>query len=495
MDITAVSTLEKRKEADLLVLPFWQEEKVAKPALACHDFESYFKFPVASGDFLGKEGHCLYLYTSEEKEKRIALLGLGKKKNFSEDVLRRSYAALVKSVRAHKSIKSLNLLLPEIEKTQENRVSQLICEGILLSNYSFDQLKEESLKEGKLPLLEKISFIGIDKATLDLCKKSEILITSVYWARDLVNQNADLKSPKILAEAAVEIAKEYPRVKTTILGKKELEKEKMGLLLAVNRGAAQDPALIIAEYNGDPSSKEKTAIIGKGIVFDTGGLNLKPTGSMETMKCDMSGGAAALGTVRAAAALGLKCNIVAVVPATENAMGPSSYKPGDVYRSHAGKTVEITNTDAEGRLVLADAISYTQMYLNPTRMIDLATLTGAIVVALGEEMSGLFCNNKKLTEALIAAGDKTEELLWHMPLYDKYKEKLKSPIADMKNSAGRPGGSITAALFLEAFVKEGMPWAHLDIAGTAYLEQPKGYNPTHATGVGIRLLIEFLSHE
>ncbi len=492
MDITAVPQLDKRKEADLIVVPCWQEEKGAIPALVCKSLEHVFKFPIASGDFLGKEGESLFLYT-DGIEKRVVLLGLGKKKGFSEDVLRRSYAALVKPMRS-KKMESLNLLVPEIHKCQEERAIQLICEGVLLANYSFNQLRGESLKEAS-PLLKKMTFVGVPASVLTLAKQSSAVISSVHWARDLVNQNADNKSPDVLAAVAKQISKEYPAVKTQVLGKKELEKEKMGLLLAVNRGSIQDPALIIVAYQGNPSSKEKTALIGKGVVFDTGGLNLKPTGSMETMKCDMSGAAAALGTVRAAAALGLKCNLVAVVPATENAMGPNSYKPGDVYTSHCGKTVEISNTDAEGRLILADAISYTQEHLKPTRIIDLATLTGAIVVAIGEEMSGLFCNDEALAVALIEAGERSSELLWRMPLFQGYKEMLKSPIADMKNSAGRKGGSIIAALFLEAFVKEGTPWAHLDIAGAAFLEHPKGYNPTQATGVGIRLLIELLSDE
>ncbi len=212
---------------------------------------------------------------------------------------------------------------------------------------------------------------------------------------------------------------------------------------------------------------------------------------METMKCDMAGAASVLGTMRAAATLKLKVNLVGVIASTENAIGPNSYKPGDVYTSMSGKTVEISNTDAEGRLVLADALTYVQQTFSPTRMIDLATLTGGIVIALGEEATGLFSNNDKLAEALIESGEKTFERLWRFPLYPEYKEQLKSTIADIKNSGGRKASSITAAMFLEQFVKN-VPWAHLDIAGTAYLSELKPYHPTYATGVGVRLLIEFL---
>jgi leucyl aminopeptidase len=287
--------------------------------------------------------------------------------------------------------------------------------------------------------------------------------------------------------------KEFSSVKSVILRKKELEKEQLGLLLAVNRGSHRDPALILLEYRGNPTSKELIGIVGKGITYDTGGLNLKPTGSMETMKCDMAGAAAVLGIIRTAASLKMKVNLVGVVATTENAIGPESYKPGDVYRSYSGKMVEITNTDAEGRLVLADALSYLQAKYHPTEMVDLATLTGGVVVALGEEVTGFFANEETLAKALFQAGEKTHERLWRLPLYSEYRELLKSTIADIKNSGPRKASPIQAGIFLKEFVSEKIPWAHLDIAGTAYLEKPKGYNPTHATGVGVRLLIEWLS--
>jgi leucyl aminopeptidase len=212
---------------------------------------------------------------------------------------------------------------------------------------------------------------------------------------------------------------------------------------------------------------------------------------METMKDDMSGAAAVLGTLKAAADLKLPVNLIGVIPATENGIGPDSYKPGDVYQSHSGKTVEISDTDAEGRLVLADAISYVQKHYTPTQIIDLATLTGGIIVALGEHATGLFSNDDALADRLYEAGEATQERVWRMPLYDDYKDCLKSSIADLKNSAGRSASSISGALFIQEFVKE-IPWAHLDIAGTAYLTTPRHYHPTHATGVGVRLLVRFL---
>jgi leucyl aminopeptidase len=269
----------------------------------------------------------------------------------------------------------------------------------------------------------------------------------------------------------------------------------MGLLLAVNRGSMRDPAFILVEYRGNPGSSDVTALVGKGITFDTGGLNLKPTGSMETMKDDMSGAAAVLGAIRAAAALKLKVNILGAIPTTENSIGSKAYKPGDVYRSYSGKTVEIANTDAEGRLVLADALAYVQKHYKPSRIVDFATLTGAVVIALGEEASALFCNDEGFAAKLMDAGSRSAERLWRMPLYPEYKELMKSTIADLKNSGGRAGGLCTSAAFLSYFVKD-VPWAHLDIAGTAFLSSPKHYHTTNATGVGVRMLVEFfLAHE
>ncbi len=483
--------LNKRGPADVMVLPFWQGKKHAETAAEMKEFSSLFALPVDAGDFLGKEGETLFLYDPKRKEKRLLLVGLGEKKEFSLDVLRRAFAAVVKTCQS-KKLKHLNVLLLNHDKENAQLLCEAICEGILLANYSFDKLKGEAFHKKPPTKIEKVAFIGADAQSLALCKKRALIIESVNFARDLVNGNADDVTPQALAAAAQDLAKTYKTIKTTILGKKEIEKEKLGLLLAVNRGSAQDPVLVVMEYRGDPKSKERTALVGKGICFDTGGLNIKPTGNIETMKDDMSGAAAVLGTLRAAAAIGLKANLIGVVVSTENAIGPNCYKPGDVYWSHSGKTIEISNTDAEGRLVLADALSYLQTKFEPTRIVDLATLTGGVIIALGEELTGLFSNNDLLAKQLIRAGEKTYERLWRLPMVAEYKELLKSSIADLKNSGGRKASSASAAVFLKEFIHEGTPWAHLDIAGTAYLSAPQHYHTTHATGVGVRLLIEWL---
>ena len=265
----------------------------------------------------------------------------------------------------------------------------------------------------------------------------------------------------------------------------------MGLLLAVNRASSRDPTFMLIEYKGDPKAHDLTVLVGKGITFDTGGLNLKPTGSMESMKCDMAGAAAVLGVIQAAAALGIKKNITGVIAATENSIGSRSYKPGDVYCGYAGKSVEIGNTDAEGRLILADALAYAVKNLKPSRIIDLATLTGAVEVALGNEAIGLLSNHDVLADLLIRSGSSTGERVWRLPLYEEYKDLLKSDVADIKSTGGRTAGCITAAIFLHEFVGK-TPWAHLDIAGTAYLNEAKRYQPKHATGVGVRLMLSLL---
>jgi leucyl aminopeptidase len=493
MHVHAVSNQNERKSADVVVVPVWQDKK--KPVIACKvkEFESFVKIPLGSGDFHGKEGECLLLYRSQGKEKRILLLGLGSEKNCLPDTLRRAYASSVKAMRA-KKMKQANVLLPETDWIGWDILSQAVVEGVLLSSYSFDQLKGEANREEHHSSLNNFCFCGLDKADQVLLKKTETTIHSVNFVRDLVNGNADDVNVDLFKKTAKDFEKKYSPVKTTILDKKALEKEKMGLLLAVGRAATREPALIILEYTGNSHSKDKTAIIGKGITFDTGGLNLKVGVGIETMKCDMAGAAVALGVIKAAAELKLKVNLISVLAVAENAIGPASYKPGDVYRSHSGKTVEVNNTDAEGRLVLADAISYLQKKYEPSRMIDFATLTGGIIIALGEEATGLFSNNDGLAKRLEKSGERTHERLWRLPLYPEYMEYLKSSIADIKNSGPRKASSASGAMFIQQFVKKTIPWAHLDIAGTAFLSELKSYHPTAATGVGIRLIVDFLEH-
>ncbi len=473
-----------RKKSDLLVLPFWQGEKEAAAACPVEPFSAFVKLPLKSGDFMGKEGEFIVLYPREE---RLLLLGLGKKEECRAEGVRRAFAFVSHYCRK----KKLSRISAAVPRTDFPAAAAAL-EGLLLAGYSFDKLKRDSIGREPPAILENICLVGIGAEAFEGCKRAASVVEAVNFARDLVNGNADDVTPKMLSETAKKLAKEYSAIKTTVLDRKKIEQEKMGLLLAVNRGSDKDPALIIAEYRGKPGSKDVTALVGKGITYDTGGLNLKPGTSMNTMKDDMAGGAAVLGAIKAAAALKIKANIVGVIASTENMIGPSSFKPGDVYISYSGKSVEIADTDAEGRLVLADAISYVEEKYAPSRIIDLATLTGGIVIALGEEAAGLFSNDDKLSEALLSAGEKCHERLWRFPLFAEYRDNLKSALADIKNTGERKATSITGAMFIRDFVKK-TPWAHLDIAGTAYLSAPRRYHATPATGFGVRLLVEFLT--
>lgn len=498
MKLTGAAHFEKRKKADLLVLPFWQHEKQASPAFSLSLLESGKKAIQAlleTGDFKGKEGEVAVLYLDKQPEKRCVLLGLGKEKLLHIEGLRRSYGTLAKTCLGKKWL-SLNVVVPEKTQLSESELGRGMSEGLLLANYHIPSLKhsqpDQDGNENKL--IHSIHWVGASsKAITQESEKAFKLCQAVYYVRDLVNGNADEVTPPYLAQQVKELGRQYPEIKVTVFDKKRIEKEHLDLLLAVNRGSSLDPAFLILEYRGNPQSKDHTVIVGKGITYDTGGLNIKSSG-METMKCDMAGAATAIGIILAARHLKLKVNVTAVAPVTENCTDANSFKPGDVYKSHHGKTVEMTNSDAEGRLILADALSYASKKLKPTRIIDMATLTGAIDIALGSEAAGMLSSDEMLAAALIQAGQTTFERVWRMPLYDEYLERLKSDIADLKSWNGRSAGSCVAAIFLREFVDPSISWAHLDIASTAYGTDNKKYLPKYATGMGVRLIIELLEH-
>jgi leucyl aminopeptidase len=493
MEFLWAAHLDKRKAADLLVLPFWKGKKKGEWAINYPLASFQLETALATGDFKGKEGETFYFYLDSQPEKRVVLLGLGEKEKLTLESLRRAYGVLIKTCLG-KKLKSLNLVVPQDTSLVNDSLIKGIAEGLLLSNYIFDKLKKNNPEEdNESTLVQKVTWISSDKETLKTAQKAQVICEAVYFARDLVNGNADDVTPQYLANCAKTLSKTYPTIKTTVFDKKQIEKEKMGLLLAVNRGSARDPVFIIMQYQGNPKSKDHTVIVGKGITYDTGGLNIKTSG-MESMKCDMAGGAVCFGAIIAASQLELKVNLTVVIPSTENCVDANSFKPGDVYTSYLGKTVEMTNSDAEGRLILADGLAYACQHLHPTRLFDFATLTGAIEVALGPEASGLMCNQDELAEEIKQAGEVTSERVWRMPLYEEYKDKLKSDIADLKSWNGRSASSCVAATFLHAFVSKEIPWAHFDIASTAYTTEPKKYQTKYATGVGVRLIVEFLEN-
>ncbi len=492
MHLNTVKALSKREAADLFVLPYFQEKESLQLALSNGGaLEAFGELPIKAGDFKGKEGETLVVYMHKQPEKRLMLLGLGEAEKISVERLRRAYSKAVEACQRLK-VKAINVVIPQVKSLSSEEIVRGLSEGIFLTNYSFDALKHKSKKESPSVLLTHVTLVHGEADDLEVSKKALTLSQAVHFARDLVNGNADDVTPEHLGEQAKELAKKHKTIKAQVFGKSWIEEQGMGLLLAVSRGSSVDPAFIVATYSGAPKSKDHTIVVGKGVTYDTGGLNLKPTGSMETMKADMGGAGTALGTLKAVAELKLPLNLTIVIPSTENSISGKSYKPGDVYKSFEGKTVEIGNTDAEGRLILADALSYASKELKPSRIIDFATLTGAMDIALGNETIGLMSNNQKLADALMQAGFDTFERACQLPLYEEYKDQLKSDVADISNIGGRSAGSITAALFLEEFVGKNIPWAHFDIAGTAFLKKERRYNPKQATGVGVRLMISFL---
>jgi leucyl aminopeptidase len=307
----------------------------------------------------------------------------------------------------------------------------------------------------------------------------------VSLARDLGNLPANVCTPSYLADQARELAKRY-RMKVTVLEREDMEKLGMGALLSVARGSVQPPKLIVLEHRGGPRVQKPVALVGKGVTFDTGGISLKPSAEMDEMKFDMCGAASVLGTLKAAAEMKLPLNVVGVIPTTENMPGGRATKPGDIVTTLSGQTVEVLNTDAEGRLILCDALTYAERY-DPAAVVDIATLTGACVIALGHVASGLFANEEGLARELLTAGETAYDRAWHMPLWDDYQEQLKSNFADFANIGGRPAGSVTAACFLSRFTRK-FKWAHLDIAGTAW----KSGREKGATGRPVPLLTQFL---
>lgn len=479
MKLGTTTSLAKRKGSDALFIPFFSDDKL--PSGEKSLLPLYQKV-VKLGDFKGKKKEIVIHHPEKGEDARLVLIGLGPEKELTLEEVRRSYARALNSVK--EKAKTIHVLLPETKMFSKEAMMSAAAEGLFLAAYTFDHNKSEKEKSPTQAL-----FIGGDAGVL---KKVETIGAAVYLARTLVIGNADEVTPTYLGKVAKEIAKTSSAASVKVLGRAQIEKEKLGLLAAVSRSSAEEPALIVLEYKGNPKSQEIIALVGKGITYDTGGLNLKPTGGIETMRDDMAGAAAVLATLQAAMALKLPLNLVGVIASTENAIGSKSYKPGDVYQSHKGLKVEISNTDAEGRLVLADALSYAQKHYAPKQIIDLATLTGGAVVALGEEVSALMSNNPTLAQALIEAGEKTYERLCVLPLYDEYQELLESKVADIKNSGVRKASPIQGGIFLKRFIDENVAWGHIDIAGPAFVESRKPYHPIQATGVGVRLLIEFL---
>lgn len=446
-----------------------------------------------TGDFAAKLGQTAVLYPQGRlKFKRIILVGLGKRDELTIESLRRAYGFAGRKTRELK-LKSLSVQAFESNipgaKLQES--SQAMMEGILLSFYKLDRYKTVDENEGialqRLTILkEKRKGIGEIKRGKEF---GEIFSWATNFSRDLANQPGNYLTPERLADEASKLAREN-NLKYKVFSASEIKKMKMNAFLAVASGSKQPPKLIVLEYLPPRRKTNTLALVGKGITFDAGGLSLKTTEGMVEMKGDMMGGAVVIATIAACAKMRLPLHLIGIVPATENLPSGSALKVGDIITSHSGKTIEVLNTDAEGRLILADGLSYARSF-EPDAVVDVATLTGTIKLALGTICAGLFGNHRGLKAQMLKAGEVSGERVWEMPLWKEYDEFLKSDLADIKNVGGRFGGAILAAAFLQNFVGD-LHWIHLDIAGVDFREKEDSYHTKGATGFGARLLVQFL---
>ncbi|MBN1363934.1 MAG: leucyl aminopeptidase [Syntrophaceae bacterium] len=446
---------------------------------------------IGNGDFEGKPSQISVVYTGGTiPAKRIALVGLGKQKEFNLEKLRSAFASVMRHLRnmnVKEAAASINLnLIPG----KKEKVVQAAVEGALLGLYQYTPYKtvgREDLKEMKeLTIFADLKdYLLVESAV----RKARIIADAVYFARDLVSAPSNEMTPSIMAQKARDISRRK-NVSCKVLDKERMKEMGMNALLAVASGSNEEPKFIILEYSGSRKKAAPVVLVGKGLTFDSGGISIKPADKMQEMKMDMSGGAAVMGAFIAAADLHIPLNIVALIPSAENLPSGTAFKPGDILKSYSGKTIEILSTDAEGRLLLADALAYASG-LKPETIVDVATLTGACVVALGDDVSGMLGTNDKLKKEIYSAAQNTGELVWELPLWENYHELIKSDIADYKNAGNRSAGTITAAAFLSKFVGD-YPWVHLDIAGPAWTDKDKPYIPKGASGVAVRLLVEFL---
>lgn len=441
---------------------------------------------IKQGDIKGKLNEVTLLHSlGKLPASRIAVVGLGKKRELNTNKVRGAIAEACRYLRG-KGVTSLATGTPGagVNGIKIEDAAQAVTEGAILGLYTFR--RHITKTDNKFGEIKELRIVGKPKAALTRAiARGRILAEAASWARDMVNEPGNFMTPTHMAEAARQLAEKYG-LKIEVLDREKMADLAMGGLLGVSQGSQQPPKFIILSYKGSDSAEIDLALVGKGITFDSGGISIKPSESMEDMKTDMAGGASVMATLIALARLKPKINVTAVVPATENMPSGSALKPGDIIKAMNGKTIEVLNTDAEGRLILADALSYVSK-LGTKAIIDVATLTGACQVALGKICSGAFTNNQPLLDKVIASGHEVGEPAWQLPMFDEYKELIKSDIADIKNSSTRYGSAISAAKFLEEFVDK-TPWVHLDLTGPN-TDKEKGYLVKGATGIPVRTLV------
>ena len=454
---------------------------------------------ISQDKFQGKFGEKLLFPTfGKIKAHKVCVLGLGDRKDFKLDTVRKAGGCLVRIAREAKANKVVTILHGAgVGGLQTDEAAEALAEGLLLGSYEFKYhfgtgRKEEMKSKGPKDVLILETEKSKIKPAMQGLAKADILSRATSFARDLVNTSPRHMTPIELVTAAKTLLGRGTGIKCTVYDREKMERMGMGAALAVAEGSVHPPYAVHLSYSKRKRPKKVIAVVGKGVTFDSGGLSLKPSKSMTTMKCDMSGAAAVLGLFKALSELDLSVEVHGIFIGVENMPSGNAYRPGDVVQAMNGMTIEILDTDAEGRVTLADALSYAVKRVKPDAIIDLATLTGACVVALGEEITGLMSNNSTLTKSVLKASQSAGEDIWELPLPDQYNEPIKSKIADMNNTGGYDAGAIKAGLFLKKFV-DNIPWVHLDIAGPAYCEkETRPDTPYGGTGVGVRTLVRYL---
>jgi leucyl aminopeptidase len=497
MEVTVKAGGLEKESVDAIVLMLHEGDAVPQGAVAMIDkaLDGALTALRQGGEFTGKPRQQSVWHTQGRlKAKKVVLTGVGKPDKLTLEGLRQAAGSAAHYARSL----GASTLAATVESAEQasiglSEAAQAVTEGMVLALYRFDKFKTE---ENDRRDVSAIALIANNRAQAKAVRQGaeigRILGESANFARSLINHPSNEMTPTILAEQARQMANDC-HLRCEILDRKDIEKLGMGLLLGVAQGSEEPPKFIILEHRGGRRGQGNLVFVGKGITFDSGGISIKPAEGMERMKYDMSGGAAVIGALRAIALLKVAQNVIGLIPATENLPSGKATKPGDVHRAMNGKTAEIVNTDAEGRLVLGDALAYAARY-KPIACVDLATLTGACVVALGHEAIGMLGNaqGEELMDRLRQAGMRTGERVWQLPLWDEYLEHVKSDVADVKNvGMGRAAGTIAGAAFLVKFV-EGYPWVHLDIAGTAWADREQPYKPRGGTGVGVRLLTQMV---
>ncbi|HYJ79661.1 MAG TPA: leucyl aminopeptidase [Longimicrobiaceae bacterium] len=492
MNVTVLAADAASRETPLLAVPVFEGDFDAALAALDRALGGQLAALRQRGDLRGREKDTLLLYPEGRiAAERLLLVGAGKAEALTAERLRRVGGTAAKQA-ARLRAAALSVALPASALPAAD-AARALAEGVVLGAYAFDELKSPP-QDAPAPVELAATAILLSGETDEASARAgarvgEVVARAENFARTLGNLPGNLVTPSRLAQEAERIAGAHG-MRLTVLGPAEMAAEGMGALLAVARGTQEEPRFIVLEHRGGAEGERPLVIVGKGLTFDAGGISIKPAAGMEEMKFDMCGGAATLAAMQAIGELGVRASVVGIVPSSENLLGGRAMKPGDIFRSLGGKTIEVVNTDAEGRLILADALAYAQRF-DPAAVLDAATLTGACVVALGHHATGIMGNDEALLDEVRRAGERTGERCWPLPMFDEYREQIKSDYADIKNSSGRPGGAITAGWFLREFVGD-MPWCHLDVAGTAYGDGDLPYQVKGSTGAPTRLFVDWV---